>query len=48
MFYSYVNYEKETKKDSVLINSFENILQILIEKYSDPKAAILLDEFRIH
>lgn len=48
MFYSYVNYEKEIKKDNDLINSFESILQILIEKYNDPKAAILLDEFRIH
>lgn len=48
MFYSYINYEKEIKSDFELINSFENILQFLIEKYNDSKAALLLDEFRIH
>ncbi len=48
VFYSFAEFEKEIKRDFDLIEAFENILLILIEKYQDSKAAILLDEFRIH
>lgn len=48
MFYSFTEFEKEIKSDDELMFSFESILEILSMKYLDPKAAILLDEFRIH
>ncbi len=48
MFYSFANFEKKIKCDSELTESFEGILELLIEKYQDSEAAVLLDEFRIH
>lgn len=47
IYYAYVNCESEIKGDSELINAFEGILSLLIE-LKDEKAAVLLDEFRIH
>ena len=44
---AFLNYSNEIKKDKELVNSYENILKILIE-IQDKKAAVLLDEFRIH
>ena len=44
---AFLNCSDEIKKDKELVNSYENILKILIEiQYK--KAAVLLDEFRIH
>lgn len=48
MFYSFANFEKKIKCDSELTESFEGILELLVEKYQDSEAAVLLDEFRIH
>lgn len=44
---AFLNCSDEIKKDKELINSYENILKILIE-IQDKKAAVLLDEFRVH
>ena len=47
MYFAYVNFESEIKADNILINSFEGILNLLIE-LKDEKSAVLLDEFRVH
>lgn len=44
---SFIFYSDEIKKDEKLINAYENILLALTE-IRDEKAAVLLDEFRIH
>lgn len=44
---AFLNCSDEIKKDKELVNSYENILKILIE-IQDKKAAVILDEFRIH
>lgn len=44
---AFVNYSDEIKKDEKLINAYENILSSLTE-IGNEKAAVLLDEFRIH
>ena len=44
---AFVNYSDEIKKDEKLINAYENILSFLTE-IGNEKAAVLLDEFRIH
>lgn len=44
---AFLNCSDEIKKDKELINLYENILKILIE-IQDKKAAVLLDEFRVH
>lgn len=44
---AFLNCSDEIKKDKELVNSYENILKILIE-LQDKKAAVLLDEFRVH
>lgn len=44
---AFLNCSDEIKKDKELVYSYENILKILIE-IQDKKAAVLLDEFRIH
>lgn len=44
---SFIFYSDEIKKDAKLINAYENILLALTE-IRNVKAAVLLDEFRIH
>lgn len=44
---SFIFYSDEIKTDEKLINAYENILLTLTE-IRDEKAAVLLDEFRIH
>ena len=44
---SFFKFNKEIKEDSNLTEAFEFILNILIE-YGNEKAAVILDEFRIH
>ena len=44
---SFIFYSDEIKKDEKLINAYEDILLALTE-IRDEKAAVLLDEFRIH
>lgn len=48
MFYSFANFEKKIKCDSELTESFEGVLELLIEQYQNSEAAVLLDKFRIH
>lgn len=48
MFYSFSTFEKQIKCDYGLTESFEGILELLIEKFQNSEAAVLLDEFRIH
>ncbi len=38
---------EEIKKDNKLIEAYEGILSILV-RMNNPRAAIILDEFRIH
>ncbi len=47
MYYSFVTFESEIKKDDDLIFAFEGILSVLVE-LNDEKSAVLLDEFRVH
>ena len=47
IYFAFINYEQEIKSDNELIDAYEGILQNLID-INDEKAAILLDEFRIH
>lgn len=47
MYHAFVHCEEDIKGDTELINAFEGILLLLI-KLKDEKAAVLLDEFRIH
>lgn len=44
---SFIFYSDEIKKDEKLINAYEDILLALTEIRNE-KAAVLLDEFRIH
>lgn len=44
---AFLNCSDEIKRDKELVNSYENILKILLE-IQDKIAAVLLDEFRIH
>ena len=43
----FIFYSDEIKKDEKLINAYEDILLALTEIRNE-KAAVLLDEFRIH
>lgn len=44
---SFLNYQDEIKQDEDLTKAYENLLENLIDLNSE-KAAVLLDEFRIH
>lgn len=44
---SFIFYSDEIKKDEQLINAYEDIL-LALTGIRNEKAAVLLDEFRIH
>jgi len=44
---AFVKYGDEIKKDEKLIEAYEDVLLALVKVRSE-KAAVLLDEFRIH
>lgn len=47
ILYAFMHFSEEIKKDNTLIESYEGILSILVQMHN-PRAAIILDEFRIH
>ncbi len=44
---AFMHHNEEIKKDIKLVEAYEGVLSILVQMHN-PRAAILLDEFRIH